>query len=240
MLTASAAMAASPIAKVGTASVVPGKRAIEHRIGYTRDESGTNDNRRLRMLELLDYSFNDTQAIRLITEQDKRHSDNVEHRGVGIEYWHQFFERRTDGWDGAIRLTYAQRDNDKRPNAASIRFMGQGPLAPKWSWRQNLIFSRSLGAEQQSSFAIEWRSTALRTMAVTPDNTLQTWQLGVEMFNDVGRLNSLHGYSEQDHQLGPVANFAFTGGVSVQLGYRAGISKGAANHSYKLFTSVTF
>ena len=232
--------AASPLGKVGTAIVKEGNRAVEGRVAYTRDHNNRTTDRRWQSLQLLDYSFNDTQAMRLITAQDKLHRDNVEHAAVSFEYWHQFIERRDHGWDGAVRLTYTHRDHDKRPSAAGIRFMAQGPLTNGWRWGQNLIFNRTIGAGQLSSFSFESRSTLIRTMSVTPDDFIKSWQLGAEIFNDFGRFNALHGYSEQDHQLGPVVNIAFARGVNIQTGYRFGISKAAANHSYKLFTSIPF
>lgn len=239
-LAAGSAQATSTIGKVGTPVVKEGHRAVEARVGYTRDNENSNADQQLRSLQLFDYSFNDTHAMRIAVEQNKLHGDNVEHRAFGIEHWIQFFERRTAGWDGAIRLTYSHRDNDKRPSAAGIRLIGQGPLAHGWSWRQNLIFNRTIGAEQQSSFAFESRTALMRSMGVNPDGVVKSWQLGIESFNDVGRFNALHGYSEQDHQFGPVVNVGFARGINIHTGYRVGISKGATDHNYKLFTSVPF
>ncbi|MCI5049148.1 MAG: hypothetical protein MRY32_02280, partial [Rickettsiales bacterium] len=64
--------------------------------------------------------------------------------------------------------------------------------------------------------------------------------IGVEMFNDFGRLRDLSGYDNQDHQFGPVIKGSFTDKVYFQAGYRAGISQNGTDHLAKFFIGMHY
>lgn len=96
-----------------------------------------------------------------------------------------------------------------------------------------------MGENSRHGLRLELRNQV--TKAVTPPpGFLRKLRLGVELFNDFGRLNRQRGYDAQDHQFGPVIKGYFSDGYYFQTGYRAGISQGAADHLVKLFIGKQF
>ncbi len=235
----SPAIAASPVSNVGTSKVDAGALSIEQRMGYTLDTPQESDHKRFRMRQHLDYGWSDWYATRFVVEQDRRHADNLEHYSVSIENRFQLFEKNSDGWDGGIRLIYGQRDGDKTPNEIDIRLMAQVPFGDGYEWRHNSVFEHDIGENAQSGIAFELRN---QITAPTPikSNYIKSLRLGVEMFNDFGRLKELSGYDNQDHQIGPVAKIKLDHGVYIQTGYRKGISQSSTDHLFKFFIGKDF
>lgn len=231
--------ASSPISHVGGATVNEGQSSVEMRFGYTEDGGNTSDDRRLRMRQHFDYGFNDWYALRLITAQDKRDGDNLEHQAVTIENRFQLIEKRDYGWDGGIRLIYAQSDGDKTPHEIEMRFLAQVPIAKHWEFRHNTMIEHNIGNDAENGLLLEFRHQLMREIEA-PHHSLKSFDVGVEMFNDFGRLSELSGYSDQDHQFGPVIKGTFTNDLFFQTGYRAGISNGSANHVFSLAIGKKF
>ncbi len=236
---ASHAHAASPVSNVGTARVDVGKRAIEARTGYTEDDRSTANDNRLQLREHIDMHFTNWYGIRLVTSQDKRDGDNVEHNRVTFENWFQLIEERDYGWDGGFRVIYGHSDGDKTPHKLDVRLMAQGPVWQDWQWRHNSIFTHEIGENSKSGVSFEWRHQLTKKIIFMPD-IFASFRLGAELFNDFSKLNQLSGYANQDHQFGPVIKASFHNGLYLQTGYRTGISRQAADHSIKLFIGTSF
>ncbi len=240
MLTAHSAQAASPIGNVGGASVSEGAFSAEWRGGYTWDDVGSSANKRFQMRQHLDYGFNDWYAFRLLTAQDKRGGDNLEHNAFTIENRIQLIERREHGWDGGIRIGYGHSDGDKTPHELDFRLMAQVPFGEneKWEFRHNSIFEHDIGENSRHGLALEFRHQI--TKAVEPPDYLKSLRLGIGMFNDFGRLRDTAGFNSQDHQIGPVIKGSFDNGVYFQTGYRTALSDDGADHLVKLFIGKKF
>jgi hypothetical protein len=231
--------ASSPISHVGGATVNEGQSSVEFRLGYTQDEENNANDNRLRMRQHFDYGFNDWYALRIIAAQDKRDGESFEHQAVTIENRFQLIERRDHGWDGGIRLIYTQSDGDKTPHEIEMRFLAQVPIAKHWEFRHNTMIEHDIGDDAENGILLEFRHQLTREVE-PPHPLLTSFDVGVEIFNDFGRLNRLSGYSAQDHQFGPVAKGTFTNDVFFQTGYRAGISDAGANHVFALSIGKKF
>lgn len=226
------AYASSPISHVGGASVNKGETSVEFRFGYTEDDSSSSNDDRTRMRQHIDYGFNDWYALRVITLQDKRKNDSFEHQAFTVENRFQLIEKREHGWDGGIRLIYTHSDGDKTPHEAEVRFLAQVPFSDGWEFRHNTMLEHDIGENSDDGFLLEFRTQVIKELDVTLPH-FNSLDLGVEMFNDFGRLSELSGYERQDHQIGPVLKASFDNGLYFQTGYRAGISKDAANYVFK-------
>lgn len=235
-----ASFAASPVSNVGTAKVDAGALSIEQRIGYTIDTPGESGHKRFRMRQHLDYGWNDWYATRIVLEQNKMHSDNLEHASLSIENRFQIFEKASDGWDGGFRFIYGQRDGDKTPHEIDIRLMAGVPIDDEWEWRHNTVLEHDIGENSQSGWQLEFRNQITKKLDLFNEYDLASFRLGVEMFNDFGRLNDLSGYAQQDHQIGPVVKIGFENGAYLQTSYRIGASRDSADHSFKLFVGRYF
>lgn len=232
--------AASPVSNVGTSKVDAGALSVEQRMGYTLDESGDSSHQRFRMRQHLDYGWNGWYATRFVVEQNKLDGDNLEYANVSVENRFQLFEKNSDGWDGGFRLIYGHRDGDKTPHEIDIRLMAGVPLNDQWEWRHNTVLEHDIGENSRSGIMLELRNQITHKTEFTNDYGISYIRLGAEMFNDFGRLNELSGYSNQEHQFGPVTKISFDNGAYVQAGYRAGISQDSADHLFKIFIGRNF
>lgn len=233
------AYAVSPISNVGSAGVTEGLLNVEARAGYTFDDEDAGSDQRLRTRQHIDYGFNDWYAGRIIFQQDKLSADNFEH--VSVEYQNriQLIEKSEYGWEGGFRLNYVQRDGDKSPNEVTMRFIANVPFAEVWEFRSDTVLGREVGADQEPGVAMELRHQVTRKIE-SPTPFITKLKLGAEMFNDFDKLNQQSGYSEQDHQFGPLIKANFAGGSYLQTGYRTGLSKSATDHSFRLFLGHNF
>ena len=102
--------------------------------------------------------------------------------------------------------------------------------------RFNQIFQRDLGAARSNDLTFESRAMVSKKLN---DNL----KLGLESHNSFGDITDMPDYSEQDHSIGPalIGKNTFLGhDFKYEVGYRAGISRGAPDHAFKLFLNKTF
>lgn len=231
--------AASPVGNVGTSVVDKGAFSIEQRMGYSLDNESASDNQRFQMRQHIDYGFNDWYGVRLVVSQDNRNGDSFEHGAITFENRIQLFERDEHGFDGGVRFIYGHRDGDKTPHEIDVRVMAQVPIGEKWEFRHNTVLERDIGENSVSGVALEFRNQITRKFAIGVP-MIKKFQAGIEMFNDFGRLNQLSGYSDQDHQIGPIVKASLTNGSYLQTGYRLGASHGGTDHNFKLFVGHKF
>lgn len=234
-------LAGSPVSNVGTAKVTEGKANVEARIGFSQDDNNGSNDERLRIREHFDYGFNDWYAMRLVVAQDKRRGDSLQHSGIGIENRFQLIEKRNHGFDAGFRLIYTHADGDKTPHEVDLRVMANVPFGEdeQWMWRTDSAWEHDVGENAESGISLGLRNQV--TYKIIPESSsINNLQYGVEMFNSFGRLKNLNGYSNQDHQIGPVMKADFSNGAFVQAGYRTGISKSATDHLVKLFLGARF
>lgn len=234
------AHAGSPTSNVGSTKVDKGVLYLDSRFGFTlAEDSGSNDSR-LRLRQHVDYGFTDWYAFRILTAQDKRRGDNLEHSSFTLENRFQFIERSKHGWDGGVRLLYSHSDGDKTPHELDFRLMAQVPFGrdKKWEYRHNTIFEHDIGPDSRHGIILELRQKISKS--VTPPPYLKSLRFGIEMFNDFGRLRDTQGFNSQDHQIGPLLKASFKNGVYLQTGYRTAFSDDGTDHVIKLFLGRKF
>ncbi len=239
VLLAHAGQAASTISQVGGASVTAGKAEVQWRVGYTADAEDSGQDQRFRMRQHVDYGFTDWYALRLVTAQDKRDGDNLEFASVRIENRFQLIERRDYGWDGGVRLLYTHSDGDKTPHEIEFRLMAQVPVTPKLEWRHNTIFEQDIGEDADDGIKLEWRNQLAWSLE-SPLPEVKKLATGIELFNDLGRLNHLDGREGQEHQLGIMAKGALQGSATFYAGYRFGVFDDDPDHGFSLAVGYRF
>jgi len=233
-------MTASPVGNVGTSKVDRGAFSIENRVGYSLETLGNSNHKRFRARQHVDYGWNDWYATRVVIEQNKLQNDNLEHASVTLENRFQLFEKKSHGWDGGVRLIYGHRDGDKTPHEIDFRLMAGVPFANTWEWRHNTVLEHDVGENSTPGLQLEFRNQITNKIDINNSDYVKSVRVGGEIFNDFGRLNSLSGYENQDHQIGPVAKINFHNGAYLQTGYRAGISRDSADHLFKMFIGKKF
>jgi hypothetical protein len=233
--------AASPIGNVGTAKVDAGEFNIEQRIGFTRDDKSSRTDQRLQMRQHFDYGVNDWYALRFNIAQDRRNGENMGISSYTIENRFQLIEARDHGFDAGFRIIYGHRTANQSPDEIDVRLMAMGTFGEhdEWAWRHNTVMEHDIGNNSTGGLMLEWRHQLVREI----DHGVQgikKWQVGAEIFNDIGRTNQQSGFERQDHQIGPVTKISFNNGVYAQAGYRYGVSDSAADHLFKVFLGAKF
>ncbi len=232
--------AASPVSNVSSANVDKGKLSIEQRFGYSTDTPGETNHKRFRMRQHIDYGWNDWYATRLVASEDKRDGQNMEFRSISLENRFHIFEKSTHGWDGGFRLNYSHSDGDKTPHNTELRLIAGVPFANSWEARGVVSIEHEIGEDSESGAALELRSQVTKAIPQAFIDYVKEFRLGLEMFNDFGKVRELNGYKQQDHQIGPVVKMKLKDGNYLQFGYRAGVSEASADHVFKLFIGREF
>jgi hypothetical protein len=235
-----ASMVASPfyanagtISSVGGASVKQGRTQIGARVGYSTDNESTSQDRRIRSRFHVDYGVSDLYAARVVVAGDKRQGDNLELDTIGFQNRLHILKAKDHGFDFGARVNYVYKDGDKKPDNASVGFYQGMPINDKWALRFNQLFSHDIGQDAEGGVSAEVRTQI--TYKVIPNTSI-----GIDSFNDFGRINNLSGFDTQDHDIGPVIKGKLGNGLSYETGYRVGVSDAAADHSFKFFLSKSF
>ena len=224
---------ASTTGSVGGASVSKDKTQIEARFGYSEAEESSSQDERFRSRFQVDHGFTDYYAARLVIQQDRRKGDNLEHDSITFDNRFQFLDAEKSGFDLGIRAGYQHKDGDKKPSAVTFGVFERIPVGA-YEIRLNQLFDHDVGEDADDGISAEARFQVTRKLE-------NGHRLGVEGFHDFGNLRELSGYSDQSHQIGPVAKGALPfENMKYEVGYRAGISDAAPDHNFKLFISRSF
>lgn len=209
--------------------VTAGKTKIAARFGFDHDDDHSDAyNQRFH----IDYGIDDTWGIRLITKQQRKQSYNLEYKATDFELKHQFFEDEIDGFDGSVKVVYSLSDGDKKPDKAAL-YWAYKYSNDRWNLCYNTALSHQIGEDATDGIGLEFRWQAMAKI-------LRNHSLGLEMFNDLGKLNHQHGYDQQNHRIGPVVKGKLGHGLSYQSGMLIGISDDAPDLGFKLFLTQSF
>lgn len=233
MVFAASVAQASTTGSVGSAAVTKDKTQVEARFGYSEADDSSSQDERFRSRVQIDHGFTDYYAARLVLQQDRRKGDGYEHDSISIDNRFQFLDAETSGFDLGMRAGYQHKDGDKKPSAVTFGFFERIPV-DGYEVRLNQLFAYDVGKEAEDGLSAEARFQVTRKIA-------DDHRLGLEGFHDFGNLNEQGGYSDQSHQIGPVAKGKLPfGNLKYETGYRVGISEAAPDHNFKLFISRSF
>lgn len=238
-LSLSSAHAASPIGNAGTAVANKGEFSYELRMGYQFDEDNPREDGRFRVRQHIDYGFSDWYAVRIVAEQDRRDGDELDFTGLTIENRFQIFEKDEHGWDGGVRAIYIFGTSPGDPDEVDVRLIANVPVGDNWSFRHNTILEHEIGDNAADGVLMELRTQMVRDFRPN-DSFFSKVSVGVEMFSDLGELNNVGSFDDQNHQIGPVVKANFGKGAYLQFGYRAGLSDDAPDNILKLFLGRKF
>lgn len=223
---------AGTVSSVGSPKVTKGKTKVEARFGYADADKDSSQDQRIRFRQQIDHGFTDWYAARIVVQQDDRKGDSFEHSSIRLSNRFHILETKDNGFDLGARIEYTHVDGDKTPSSITT---GAYQLIPygEYEIRMNQLLSHDVGKDSNDGVAAELRFQVTRAFS-------DTHRLGLESFNDFGNLTELSGYSNQQHEIGPVLKGKIGNGFAYETGYRAGVSKSAANHNVKFFLSKSF
>ena len=208
--------------------VNPDDRSAQYRLGFAPGEDGGQDAWAHRFH--YQHAFNQDFRWRVIT-QFRDVADELEYDYLRAELLYHFRHREQGIWDSGVRFDIRTRKGS-RPELFSINWTNQWQFTPEWRLRGVVIGGWAFGGNAVGGTRLETRASLTRKL----DNGSR---FGVEMFNEFGKVNDMGDFNSQEHQIGPVLSGKL-GGISYQLGYLAGISNGADDHTYRLWFGKSF
>jgi len=230
-LTAASASAGT-VSSVGSAGVDKGKTKVEVRVGFADADEDSSQDQRLRLRQQIDYGVTDWYAARLVLQQDDRKGNNTEHASIRLSNRFQILDKDESGFDLGARIEYTHVDGDKTPSDLTLGGYQLIPL-DDYEIRLNQLFSHDVGEDADDGVGMELRFQLTRKIN-------DKLRIGVDSFNDFGNLTELSGYSDQEHEIGPVVKGKLGNAYGYLASYRTGISEAAANHNFSFFLSKSF
>ncbi len=228
-----AAHAQSLAGNVGSASISPGERALEFRVGT--DDAGAAQSR-------LHYQhgLSDWYQLRAIATFRKPADEAWDYSGLTLENWFQWSAEDAggDGFNGGLRLAYTLADGD-RSDEVAVRVTMTDRFREDWEWRVNLIAGFELASEAVDGADLESRVQLTRSLPVTFATSPQL-RLGAELFSEYGNSRDLPGLDQQAHQIGPVLKVEWDNGLFLNTAVRFGLTRGADDQMVRLLIGRSF
>jgi hypothetical protein len=143
------------------------------------------------------------------------------------------FKKQGDGiWSSGVRFDLRTRRGD-RPEEYAVNWTNQWSLDNGIRVRGILIGSRQFGSDN----AFDGTKFATRSsISAKLDSGLT---VGLDMFNEYGKLGNFGSFNKQSHQIGPMLGGTI-GGFKYEVRYLAGVSSGSRDHNFGLRFNKSF
>lgn len=223
---------ANGFASVGSIDVRKGRTDVSLRGAYGLDDDVSTQDNRIRSRVTVDHAFTEWFASGLYVQGDHSGNDNMELDTVIWDNRIQMASEEEDGFNGGIRLRYSWRDGDKKPDVTRIQFLGDKRFG-KWQLRGSQIFFHEVGQDSRKGVGLDTRYQVNYAYR-------DRHRAGVEGFHNFGRVRDMNGFDAQSHVLGVVFVGPLAENTNYEVGYGAGLSRSAPDHSVKLFVSWNF
>ena len=220
------------IAGIGNAAVNKGQFTTHLRLSLGEDDNRASLDGRFRSRLMTDYGFTDDFAFGIYFQQDNPGNDNAQWDATIAEARFELTDTASSGFYSGFRLRYTYKDGDKKPDNAHIRLIAGVPVGD-WDLRINQIFAVETGQDRRGGLGTDTRLQA--TYQYIPNH-----RAGLESFSDFGYGSRWTTFDEQNHTLGPVFTGRVMEGLFYEAGYRRGLSRDAADHTFKLFLTRVF
>jgi hypothetical protein len=193
------------------------------------DENGQQDNWAYRLH--YQHAFNDEFRGRMILQYRDRGSFQYEYMRAELLY--NFKKTADDGqWSSGVRFDIRQRRSDS-PEMVAINWTNQWDLSNGIRVRGILIGAWEFGSDRASS------GTEIETRGSVTKKLEGGLTVGVEMFNDYGRVGDFGSFNNQSHQIGPMLGGSL-GGLKYEVRYLSGVSNGSRDHNFGLRFNKVF
>jgi hypothetical protein len=230
MLILSTRTFASNTSGVHGPGVKGGDKSMQLRLALSPgDEDGQDDYWGYRLH--YQQAFNDKVRGRIILQYRDRNEFLYEY--IRAELLYNFKKKQQNGmWASGVRFEIRQRRSDN-PEQFAVSWTNQWDLTNGIRVRGIISSSWQFGSDKASSNTeIETRASVSKKL----DNGLR---VGVEMFNDLGRLSDVGSFNDQGHQIGPMIGGTI-GDIKYEFRYLAGVSDGARDHNFGLRFNKSF
>ncbi len=179
------------------------------------------------------YGFTDWLRMRAIVLQSGDNDRDLEYRYFRWETQFQFLEDQKHGWDSAVRFELQIADGDDPPSRVRLAWTGKVDVTDILQLRGNLLTGHEFGNESDDGFLLEARA---QVSAKLTDKL----RLAVDYYGDMNNTESIGGFDDQEHQLGPLLKFKTDFGLSGNAGVLFGLSEAAPDTELRVTLIYAF
>jgi hypothetical protein len=221
---------ASSTAGVHGPGVNEGESSMQLRLSLSPNERDDEEDQWAYRLHY-QQSFNDRIRGRLVVQYRDRGTFQYDYSRAELLY--NFKKKAKDGaWSSGVRFDIRQRRSDN-PESFAMHWTNQWNLENGVVVRGIIVGIWEFGSDRAfNGTAIETRSSIGKKL----DNGLN---VGLEIYNVLGRAGHFGSFDSQNHQMGPTLSGSY-GSVKYHVRYLAGISDGARNHNFGFRINKSF
>lgn len=201
--------------------VTKGQAGVELKGGYKFDEDDGKDKKWQQKTEFF-YNPTDFWQVKVGGNFQQKKDNSAETSSIHLENKFEFTEPGTYFIDTGLRLKYLYATNTG-PDEVEVKLLMAKTIGPIDNIA-NLTVSREVGKD--SSGHTEYGLSYSGAYKFT-----DTFKAGLEWYSDFGDFSD--DFSDENHQLGPVAYGKLGGGFGYQAGVLFGVSDAAADATIK-------
>lgn len=215
---------------VDSPSIEKGELSLESNINYSIDDR-SQYNRYLSHVDGIGYGVTDWWETEISAEVEKESSADM--RITHLKWGNMFVPFKSgENWVDFgfnIQLKKALQEGD--PNNIEGKILLEKSFG-NFTHTANIIVGHDFGSHSNTGFdtGFSWR---------TSYHINDNFEPGVEYYSDVGKLNHIEDFSDQDNVAGPVLRGTF-GPVSYDTGILEGVSRAAHETTFKLNLEFDF
>lgn len=206
-------------------------RSIQLRYALSpSDNSNQEDNLAYR----LHYQHAISTRWRLRGIIQYRDRGEFEYDNLRAEALYNFKKKASDGvWSSGVRFDIRTRRGE-RPEMFSINWTNQWDIGRDWRIRGVVKLDREFGSETAASGVL------LETRSSVTTRLEGGLRIGLEMFNEFGRINNFDGSNNQVHLLGPVMGGKINNKLKWEVRILAGLTSASRNTNWGFRLNYAF
>lgn len=220
--------------KVYSPIVHKGDLAFENRGNTTIDDDDDEGGAQRHVFEL-EYGVTDWWKTALVSRLDKPGDGSLRYDTTAWENIFQLTEQGKYWLDAGIYLEYKLADDDDAADKVEAKL-----LLEKWysgfQHTANFTFEKEVGGhrEEDTEFGFAWR---------TRKEIAHHMKLGMEYFGELGEINDIKSFEDQEHRLGPVFYHEFEIGeleIEYSLAWLFGLTDASPDHTFRWQLEIPF
>ncbi len=199
---------------------------------YDIDDTNGAFNNRQRNRISFDYGVSDWYALLLIIQGQNLQGQSAELSNIFFDQRFELTNTQNDGYYSGVRVSYDAVFLTNKPDIAYL-YVIAGKEIGAWDLRYNQLFGLELGASRKGSILVDTRF--LFSYAYRPNQ-----RIALETYSSFGKISQRGDFNKQSHSVGSTFFGALTDEVNYEVGYMAGITKSAPDHSFYVGLSRVF
>lgn len=229
---AAPAIASANVLTINSPDLTKGKATLEAGLRWDLDDSKYKDHFREYALEA-EYGITDRWGIGFEFVAERGHGEGTRYAVTAMEHTFQFLKQGKDApFSLGIRMEYEKSHIDHASDKAKARLLFRY-LNESFEGRFNIGGDREVGSDAKRGFNGDMRMS-LRY------HVNEHFAPALDYLGGTGRVDELPRFDDQTHRIGPVIYGHINEKIGYQVGYLAGLSEAAPDHTLKFAVEYKF